>query len=183
MITSGIFFKNFKGSKQNSKIKKNLKKLIKENNQILQSFSKNYKDQFKIKNLGIFKRFNDIRIIGIGGSSLGTKTIYSFLKDKIKKNVLFYDNLSTLNKKSGNKKHLNLIISKSGNTLETIVNSNILIKKSDKNIFITENKKNYLNVLAHKLKSEIVHHNNFIGGRSILSFIRSWNVACRINGS
>ena len=97
MITSGIFFKNFKGSKQNSKIKKNLKKLIKENNQIFQSFSKNYKDQFKIKNLGIFKRFNDIRIIGIGGSSLGTKTIYSFLKDKIKKNVLFYDNLSPFN--------------------------------------------------------------------------------------
>ena len=49
MITSGIFFKNFKGSKQNSKIKKNLKKLINENNQILQSFSKNYKVQFKIK--------------------------------------------------------------------------------------------------------------------------------------
>ncbi len=170
MITSGIFFKNFKGSKQNSKLKKNLKKLIKENNQILQSFSKNYKDQFKIKNLGIFKRFNDIRIIGIGGSSLGTKTIYSFLKDKIKKSVLFYDNLSTFNEKSGNKKHLNLIISKSGNTLETIVNSNILIKKSDKNIFITENKKNYLNLLAHRLKSEIVHHNNFIGGRySVLS--------------
>ena len=170
MITSGIFFKNFKGSKQNSKIKKNLKKLIKENSQIFQSFSKNYKDQFKINNLGIFKRFNDIRIIGIGGSSLGTKTIYSFLKDKIKKNVLFYDNLSPFNKKSGNKKHLNLIISKSGNTLETIVNSNILIKKSDKNIFITENKKNYLYSLAHKLKSEIVHHNNFIGGRySVLS--------------
>ncbi len=170
MITSGILFKNFKGSKQNSKIKKNFKKLIKENNQILQSFSKNYKDQFKIKNLRIFKRFNYIRIIGIGGSSLGTKTIYSFLKDKIKKNVLFYDNLSTFNKKSENKKHLNLIISKSGNTLETIVNSNILLKKSDKNIFITENKKNYLNLLAHKLKSEIIHHNNFIGGRySVLS--------------
>ncbi len=170
MITSRIFFKNFKVSKQNSKIKKNLKKLIEENNEILQSFSKKYKDQFKIKNLKIFKRFNDIRIIGIGGSSLGTKTIYSFLKDKIKKNVLFYDNLTILNKKSINKKHLNLIISKSGNTLETIVNSNIFIKKSDKNIFITENKKNYLNLLAHKLKSEIVHHNNFIGGRySVLS--------------
>jgi len=170
MITSGILFKNFNGSKQNSKIKKNFKKLINENNQILQSFSKNYKDQFKIKNLRIFKRFNYIRIIGIGGSSLGTKTIYSFLKDKIKKNVFFYDNLSTFNKKSENKKHLNLIISKSGNTLETIVNSNILLKKSDKNIFITENKKNYLNLLAHKLKSEIIHHNNFIGGRySVLS--------------
>ena len=45
-----------------------------------------------------------------------------------------------------------------------------MIKKNDKNIFITENKKNYLNVLAKKLKAEIVHHNNFIGGRySVLS--------------
>ena len=99
MITSGIFFKNFKIGKQNFKIKKNFKKFIKENNQILQSFTKDYKDQFKIKNLRIFKRFNDIRIIGIGGSSLGTKTIYSFFKDKIKKNILFYDNLSILKKK------------------------------------------------------------------------------------
>ena len=40
----------------------------------------------------------------------------------------------------------------------------------DRNIFITENKKNYLHVLANKLKSEIVHHNNYIGGRySVLS--------------
>ena len=55
-------------------------------------------------------------------------------------------------------------------TLETIVNSNIFINKRDKNIFITENKKNYLNLLAQKLKAEIVHHNNFIGGRySVLS--------------
>ena len=63
-----------------------------------------------------------------------------------------------------------MIVSKSGNTLETIVNSNIFINKRDKNIFITENKKNYLNLLAQKLKAEIVHHNNFIGGRySVLS--------------
>ncbi|MDC0469694.1 glucose-6-phosphate isomerase [Candidatus Pelagibacter sp.] len=62
-------------------------------------------------------------------------------------------------------------MSKSGNTLETIGNSNILIDiKKDRNIFITENKKNYLNELASKLKSEIIHHNNFIGGRySVLS--------------
>ena len=35
------------------------------------------------------------------------------------------------------KKSLNLIISKSGNTLETIANSNLLINKNQKNIFIT----------------------------------------------
>ena len=68
------------------------------------------------------------------------------------------------------KKFVNLIISKSGNTIESIVNSNILIKKTDKNIFITENNQNYLYKLANKLKAEIVHHNNFIGGRySVLS--------------
>ena len=65
---------------------------------------------------------------------------------------------------------MNLIISKSGDTLETITNCNILIKKKDINIFITENKKNYLLLLAQKLKSEIINHNNYIGGRySVLS--------------
>jgi glucose-6-phosphate isomerase len=63
-----------------------------------------------------------------------------------------------------------LIVSKSGNTLETISNVNIFIKKKDKNIFITENKESYLSSLASSLKDEIIHHNNFIGGRfSVLS--------------
>ena len=49
-----------------------------------------------------------------------------------------------------------MIVSKSGNTIETIVNSNILVKKKDKNIFITENKKNYLYLLGQKLKADII---------------------------
>ena len=60
---------------------------------------------------------------------------------------------------------MNLIISKSGNTLETISNSNILFAKNKKNIFITENRESYLMSLANKLKAEVIHHNNFIGGR------------------
>ena len=72
--------------------------------------------------------------------------------------------------KKERKTFTNIVVSKSGNTIETIVNSNLLIKKSDQNIFITENKPNYLNILAKKLKSEIIHHNNYIGGRySVLS--------------
>jgi glucose-6-phosphate isomerase len=106
----------------------------------------------------------------MGGSSLGTQAIYDFLKYKIKKNFIFINNLNPRLKKENNKKILNLIVSKSGNTIETIVNSNILIKKKDKNIFITENKNNYLHLLAQKLKADIVHHNNYIGGRySVLS--------------
>jgi len=106
----------------------------------------------------------------MGGSILGTQTIYYFLKDRIKKNFSFIDNLQTHQKIDRKKKFTNLIVSKSGNTIETIINSNILIKKKDKNIFITENKKNYLYLLADKLKAEIIHHNNYIGGRySVLS--------------
>ena len=68
------------------------------------------------------------------------------------------------------KNSINLIISKSGNTLETIINANLLLKNEDKNLFITENKKSYLFLMAKKLKAEIIYHNNFIGGRySVLS--------------
>ena len=106
----------------------------------------------------------------MGGSSLGTQAIYDFLNHKIKKNFSFLDNLQPNLKNNEKKKYLNLIVSKSGNTIETIANSNIYIKKKDQNIFITENKKNYLHDLAQNLKSEIIHHNNFIGGRySVLS--------------
>jgi len=65
-----------------------------------------------------------------------------------------------------------LIISKSGNTLETITNFNLILKnqKSNKNIIITENKDSFLNLLAKKLKAEIFEHKNYIGGRySVLS--------------
>ncbi len=54
--------------------------------------------------------------------------------------------------------------------METIANTNLLISKKDENIFITEKNRSYLYKLAEKLKSEIIEHNNFIGGRySVLS--------------
>ncbi|MBD1152549.1 glucose-6-phosphate isomerase [Pelagibacterales bacterium SAG-MED22] len=169
MNHKNILFKNFKLNKKTSNTKKILTNLLKEDNKILQSLSKNYSDSYTKKSLSKYKNLKNIRIIGMGGSSLGTRAIYSFLKHKIKKNLIFFDNLQP-NRIKDNKKHLNLIVSKSGNTLETIVNTNIYINKFDKNIFITENKKNYLHILANKLKSEVVHHNNYIGGRySVLS--------------
>ena len=92
----------------------------------------------------------------MGGSILGTEAIFNFLKHKIKKNFLFINNINnnSMNKKES--KILNIIVSKSGNTLETISNSNILINNNDKNIFITENKNSYLINLANKLKADIV---------------------------
>ena len=106
----------------------------------------------------------------MGGSSLGAQAIYDFLKKKIKKKFIFIDNLGNRQNKNSKRNYNNLIISKSGNTIETIVNSNIFIKKSDANLFITENKQSYLRKLANKLQGEVVDHNNYIGGRySVLS--------------
>ena len=51
---------------------------------------------------------------------------------------------------------INIVISKSGNTVETILNSNLLIRKKDKNIFLTENNPNYLRNLAQKMKQPIL---------------------------
>ena len=169
MLTKSINLINFKSNKNSSKIHKKLKSIISEKNEVIKSLEKNYKNSFKKKNLKKYKSFSSFRIIGMGGSILGTKAIYDFLNHKVKKKFIFFDNLKNSSKKNKNK-FVNLVVSKSGNTIETIINANIIIKKNDKNIFITENKKNNLNLLAQKLKAEIIHHNNFIGGRySVLS--------------
>ena len=170
MFTKNISFKNFKVKKNNSKIKRIFSSLIKEKNEVLLSMSKNYKNSFKNKILNKYKNNYNFRVIGMGGSTLGTQAIYDFLENKIKKKFSFLDNLQANKERNEKKKITNLIVSKSGNTIETIVNSNIFIKKNHKNIFITENKNNYLFQLAQKIKAEIIHHNNYIGGRySVLS--------------
>ena len=169
MLSKNFFFKNFKLSvnkKKKKKIFKNFKDLISSKNQILFSLDKNYKNSYSKNFVKKYYNHKNFRIIGIGGSILGAKAIYKFLEPKLKK-FQFIDNFSS---SKNNKKNVNLIISKSGNTLETISNANILIKKKEKNIFITENKKSYLFVLANRLKAEIISHNNYIGGRySVLS--------------
>ena len=170
MLTTGISLISFKQKIKKSKVKQNLKSIIIEKNQIIESLSKNYKNSYNKRQLDKYKNSSNYRVIGMGGSTLGTHSIYDFLRNKIKKNFLFIDNLQANKKKDKKKTFTNLVVSKSGNTIETIVNSNILIKKKDRNIFITENKKNYLYLLGKKLKAEIIHHNDFIGGRySVLS--------------
>ena len=174
MVKNSFLLKNFKNifskNTDKKKILKILKEVLNENSQIIKSLGQTNQNSYKKKHLGNYKKSSNFRVIGMGGSALGTQAVYDFLKHKIKKKFIFINDLHNKQKKETKKGFINLVVSKSGNTIETIVNSNILIKKGDKNIFITENKKSYLRILAERLKAEIVDHNNFIGGRySVLS--------------
>ena len=170
MLTGNINFKNFKTKKNTKKVKKILKKLLQEDNEIIRSLRKSYRNSYHRKLVNKYSKALNYRIIGMGGSTLGAQTIYDFLRKKIKKKFSFIDNLQAFSKINNDEKITNLVISKSGNTIETIINTNLLLKKKHRNIFITENKKSYLYLLAEKLKADIVKHNNFIGGRySVLS--------------
>ena len=169
MLTSNINFKNFKIKKI-----KNIKNFINETwfkkIKFLDSLKHNYKYNYTKSQIRKFKKNKNFRIIGMGGSTLGAEAIYQFLDHKIKKKFIFINNLNPTLKNNEKKiKATNIIISKSGNTLETIANSNLLINQK-KNIFITENKNSYLKNLATNLKAEIIDHKNYIGGRySVLS--------------
>ena len=170
-LTNNITFQNFTKIKTNKKIQKLLNNLLNNENHILNSLSKSYKDSWNKKFKSNFEKYKNVILIGMGGSIMGSRAIYSFLSKRIKKNFYFIDNFEQKKLKHIKKKNrLNLIISKSGNTLETISNSNTMLDRQVKNVFITENKNNYLRSLANKLKSEVVDHNNYIGGRySVLS--------------
>ncbi len=173
MLTPRIKFVNFQIAK-NKKIKISsnffkIKNLISKY-KFLISLTSFYKYGYSKKLVKNLKKNSVFRIIGMGGSILGAETIYQFLRNYTNKEFIFINNLKpNLTKYEKNTKAINLIISKSGNTLETISNSNLLFKKN-KNIFITEKKNSYLFNLANNLKSEIIEHKNYIGGRySVLS--------------
>ena len=169
MFGKYIFFKNFELKKKKTFQIQDVKKLVFQKSQIFTSMSKKYKDNFKTNKILKKIKKRNIRIFGIGGSILGAKSIYNFLNYKVKRKIFFIDTLKK-DKIFKDKSYLNIIISKSGNTLETIANISNYLNTKDENIFLTENKHSYLLKLANKLKSEVVHHNNFIGGRySVLS--------------
>ena len=143
MLTPRIKFVNFQIVK-NKKIKIShnffkIKNLISKY-KFLISLTSFYKYGYSKKLVKNLKKNSVFKIIGMGGSTLGAETIYQFLRNYTNKEFIFINNLKTnLTKYEKNTKAINLIISKSGNTLETISNSNLLLKKY-KNIFITEKK-------------------------------------------
>ena len=185
-----IIYKNFiqkqylnsrLNKKLNSNCSKKLNKIIINLNHVKDSFhflSKKFKINFNIKDLNKFKKYNSVAIIGMGGSVLGAEAIYSFLENKIKKKFFFFNNIDEAKllkfKKNINlNKTLFIIISKSGNTVETLSNLEFLkiIKKNKKNIIvITEKNENPLHQLSQKMNIFHIEHKNYIGGRySILS--------------
>ena len=109
----------------------------------------------------------------MGGSILGVKAAKKFLEKKIKKKIIFFDNINEsqilkFKKKENFKKILFIVISKSGNTIETLSNFfslNILRKNAKNIIIISERKNNYLFNLAKKFNLFFLEHKSFVGGR------------------
>ena len=187
MLKKNNFFKHY--FIKSTKYKKNLKKTKKvfttflldlRNNQIplLDSYEKNYEFDFSKKTVRKFSKYKNIIIIGMGGSILGTKSIYSFLGKKIKKKVFFFDNLDpnlNLNyKKINNLKNSCFIVAgKSGKTIETIVNLGAVFSKNslkNKLTIIAEPTDNALMEIANKYHAKVIEHKEFISGRySVLS--------------
>ena len=85
MLKQNFLLKSFQNcfflKKDKKKVIKIFNKVVDENNEIIKSLSSKYKNIYKKKQLLRYKtKFKNYRIIGIGGSILGTKAIYSFLK-------------------------------------------------------------------------------------------------------
>tara|TARA_E500000178_G_scaffold50266_1_gene45699 strand:+ start:1514 stop:2731 length:1218 start_codon:yes stop_codon:yes gene_type:complete len=165
-------------SKKFDKILLEIKADIKDNKKTLNVLDKNFKFNFKINELKKFKKFKTIALIGMGGSILGAEAIHHFLKTKVKKKIYFFNDLNehkilSFKKKEKISKVLFIIISKSGNTIETLSNVFVLnfLKKNSRNIIlISEKKNNLLFSLSKNLNLFYVEHKTYIGGRySVLS--------------
>jgi len=123
----------------------------------------------------------NIVVLGIGGSSLGSKAIYEFLKpiEEPKRKLIFFESTDPLNIVSQLKRiditktHF-LIISKSGGTVETIsIFKYIFASESKKTryTFITDRDSN-LEKFAQDLGSKIFYLPENVGGRfSVLSVV------------
>ena len=190
MYTKNLFKKNYIqkknlknfNSKLNSKnfsiIIKKLNKDIFEKNKTINIFNKNFKLNFNINDLKRFDKYKNIAVIGMGGSILGLEAIELFLIKKIKKRVHFFDNIdiekvAKFKKEQNYEKTLFLIISKSGDTIETLSNFfslNVIKKNANNIIIISEKKNNLLFEISKKYNFFYVEHKPYVGGRySVLS--------------
>ena len=140
--------------------------------------NKDFKFNFHFNNLKKFKKFKTIALIGMGGSILGSEALKNFLEEKVKKKIYFFNDLDQkkildIKKKVNLNKVLFIVISKSGNTVETLSNLfslNIIKKKTNNLIVISEKKNNSLYNLTKQFQIFYIEHKPHIGGRySVLS--------------
>ena len=161
-----------------SEIFKNL--LYNKENFFLNTLSEGYQKSLFLKRIFLKKRIHkNILIIGMGGSVLGTKMLSSFFG--LDKNYYFLDNLNNSTVNDFIKKDLSkfsiFIISKSGQTLETLTNCNIILnnfkkikKEISKNFIIISEKNSVLHNFARKNNILFFEHNVNLSGRySVLS--------------
>ena len=141
-------------------------------------FEKKFSLNIKVKDFKKFKKFKTVVVIGMGGSILGAEAIYQFLGEKIKKKFYFFNDLNPekitkFKKDKDLSKILFIVISKSGNTTETLSNFLFLniLDNFKKNIIIISGKKNsFLYKLSKTKNLFFIEHKNYIGGRySVLS--------------
>ena len=141
-------------------------------NKTLNILSKNFKFNFKINDLKGFKKYKSVAIIGMGGSILGSEAIYNFLGNKIKKKFYFFNDLNLrksflFKKKEKLDKILFIVISKSGNTVETLsnfLNLGILKKNSKNIIIISEKNNNSLHLISKKYNLFFIEHKKILEG-------------------
>lgn len=120
--------------------------------------------------------YKKILVLGVGGSSLGGKTLSAL---KFQNKLEFLESIDTATvtnclEKIDLKNTFFLIISKSGETIETICQTLIILDKLQKAkiknfakqfLFVTESHTNSLAKIAKKIGAEITPHSNKIGGR------------------
>ncbi len=127
------------------------------------------------------KTIETIAVIGIGGSSLGAKAIYEFIKplNGLSRKLYFFEstdpiNITTLISKIDLEKTHFLVISKSGNTVETFsIYKYIYSLQSDPSAytFITD-PNSPLEKYANEIKATVLHLPDNVGGRfSVLSTV------------
>jgi len=176
-----ILYKNSTIKKDKSIVANHLDKTLqnlKKNKDVFHSLSDSFYLELDKEKLKKFKKYKTVVVIGMGGSILGSEAIYQTFKNKIKKKFLFLNNLNTNEikdllklKKKG--ELFFIIISKSGNTVETLVNISLLAKlkiNSFNAIIITEKSDNALNNFAIEKNIYTIEHKKYIGGRySVLS--------------
>ena len=144
------------------------------------TLSEEYQKSLFLKRIVLKKRIHkNILIVGMGGSVLGTKMLSSFFG--LDKNYYFLDNLNNSTVNDFIKKDLSkfsiFIISKSGQTLETLTNCNIILnnfkkrkKKISKNFIIISERNSVLHNFATKNNILFFEHNVNLSGRySVLS--------------